>query len=82
MANPFDLMFLWAVGVLLLVLVVGTAGFLALAALLPRGNPIADWIRNVAGKMPRFADVSVRFLYGLVYFGGIALAVIATLVYA
>ena len=80
--QPFDLLFLCTVAALLLALVVCTAVVLALAALLPRGSPTADWLRNLAAKLPRFASLGIEMLYGLIFVGAIALAVIATLVYA
>lgn len=55
-------------------------GALGTAALLPRGAPLADGLRQFAGEVPRFVWRAVRLLDGLVFVAAIALAVALTLV--
>jgi hypothetical protein len=54
-------------------------GALCAAALLPRGAPLADGLREFAGEVPRFVWRAIRLLDGLVFLAAIALGVILTL---
>lgn len=79
---PFEVLFVFAVAAFLLALVACTAVVLVLAALLPRGSSTADWLRNLAGRVPRIAVMGIKAMYGLIFFGGVALFVILNLAYA
>jgi hypothetical protein len=57
-------------------------GALGAAALLPRGAPRADRLRQFAGEVPRFVWRAIRLLDGLVFVVSIALAVILTLLFS
>ena len=72
--NPFGFVLAF-VAVVVLGAAVLIAGLLAIAAMLPRGHPTADRLREFAGKVPRLALRSL-----LVFDVGSALAIGAVFV--
>lgn len=57
-------------------------GALGTAALLPRGAPLADGLREFAGKVPSFIWRATLRIDSLVILAAIALGVILTLVHS
>lgn len=55
-------------------------GALGAAALLPRGAPLTDALRQFAGEMPRFIWRVVRWLDGMVFVAAVVLAAVLALV--
>ncbi|WP_093132911.1 hypothetical protein [Variovorax sp. OK605] len=80
MKQAFWMAFGCAVAMLVLLAVLTMAGSLLVAAILPRGHPLADRLRAFAARVPDLAVHGALWLRTLVVVGGIGLLVFLILV--
>lgn len=78
--HAFWMVFGYSVATIVLLAVLTIVGSLLIAAVLPRGHPIADRLRAFAGQVPGLVVRGAVWLRTLIVVGGLALLVILILV--
>ncbi|MBT2324649.1 hypothetical protein J7E62_20100 [Variovorax paradoxus] len=78
MKLAFWMVFGYAVAALVLLAVLTIVGPLLVAAVLPRGHPLADRLRAFSAQVPGLAVRGAVWLRTLIVVGGLALLVVLT----
>jgi hypothetical protein len=79
MKQAFWMAFGCAVAMLALLAVLTIVGSLLVAAMLPRGHPLGDQVREFASRVPALAVHGALWLRTLIVVGGVGLLVVLVL---